>query len=1335
MLLHVLHTYYPPRAIALLFLAFVAGGPLLAQRIVTTIGDAGPGSLREAIADPSTTQIRFDGALAGQTITLTSPLVVTRAMRISGNSASPVTLTGGAGVLDLRNAGTVRLSGLTFDGASATRGGAITATDTRLEVFSCVFRNNVATGAAATDGGGAIALTGGMGFIQDSRFENNRATGMSGSGGAIIAGAGAMLELVRVRFEGNSASRAGGAIEDVSGASTTHSYFAVDFVNNRAGDNPGNGGALHITGPGNVDLYGGRAEGNVAAAEGGALWNGAGRMRVSDMLITSNTANGNSADQGGGGIYNLSGTVVLTGSTRITGNRAPGTSGSGGGILVDAGAMLEAYGTEISGNSASRAGGGIEDNSGSATTLKLAQVRLADNRTGAAPGNGGGLHITGPGNVELHGGTVTGNFAAAEGGGLWNGSGRMLLLGTTVTNNEAAGADADQGGGGVYNNGGRLNIQNRSTISDNRATGASGSGGGVFNAAGGTTEIAFSTIANNLAMRAGGGIEDNGGAGTMLSLYEVTLANNSTGPAPGNGGGLHITGASDARITRSTVSGNTAAKQGGGLWNGTGRMDVSGTSVSGNEASGNEATDGGGGLYNRGGTMVLTGTNSVRNNTATGTSGSGGGIFNAAGGTLQVYGGEIAGNTANRAGGGIEDASGAGTTVELYNLSLVDNIVNNSPGNGGGLHISGAGDITIKNATVSRNTAGSEGGGLWNGTGVMLVNSSQISDNVASGAEADMGGGGIYNNGGTLRVTGATRVTNNAAVGRSGSGGGIFNATGGTTEVIGITMSGNSASRAGGAIEDASNTSLLVRDTRFRENTAASRPGNGGAIHITGTASVTIDQSLFADNYATSEGGGFWNGRGTADVTATRFERNVAAGDDANMGGGAIYSLGGTLNVTDGYFGDNEASGMSGSGGAILLDSTAASTVLNSTFERNDASRAGGAIEDNSRGGTIVAVTNSMFMDNTAGAAPGNGGAIHITGNGNMNVTGGRFLRNVAAREGGALWNGSGVMNVTQVTISGNRAEGAMATQGGGGIFNNGGTMTISRSTIDNNTTTGAMALGGGIHNRTPGTMRIEYSTVSQNASAFNAGGIANAGTLEIVASTIAFNRSANFGGGIGQAPGATTATLRSTIVALNTAPNRGNNVDVAAGAYVSGGYNLIATDDANVFPATTTDREGGAGDVLTLGLQPLSDNGGPTMTHALACGSVAIDAGDPGLTEVDQRGRPLVGRRDIGSFERGETCLDAPQTPAETLAKASFSVFPTVAQGMVTVERELERTDATTATTTFQLVDARGQVVRTLNASSDRFQIDLDGLTPGLYFVQRLGEHGVESQHIQVVR
>ena len=109
-------------------------------------------------------------------------------------------------------------------------------------------------------------------------------------------------------------------------------------------------------------------------------------MRISDMPISNNTASGAGADQGGGGIYNLSGTVVLTGSTSITNNRANGASGSGGGILVDAGAMLEAYGTEHQRQlGLPRRGVASKTTAGTSTTLRLAQIRLLNNTTGSAP--------------------------------------------------------------------------------------------------------------------------------------------------------------------------------------------------------------------------------------------------------------------------------------------------------------------------------------------------------------------------------------------------------------------------------------------------------------------------------------------------------------------------------------------------------------------------------------------------------------------------------------------------------------------------------------------------------------------------------------------------------------------------------------------------------------------------------------------------------------------------------------------------------------------------------------------------------------------------------------
>jgi hypothetical protein len=54
------------------------------------------------------------------------------------------------------------------------------------------------------------------------------------------------------------------------------------------------------------------------------------------------------------------------------------------------------------------------------------------------------------------------------------------------------------------------------------------------------------------------------------------------------------------------------------------------------------------------------------------------------------------------------------------------------------------------------------------------------------------------------------------------------------------------------------------------------------------------------------------------------------------------------------------------------------------------------------------------------------------------------------------------------------------------------------------------------------------------------------------------------------------------------------------------------------------------------LNLEPLQDNGGPTMTHALGAGSVAIDWIPADMCEVDtdHRGFPRDSMCDVGAFE-----------------------------------------------------------------------------------------------------
>jgi len=94
-------------------------------------------------------------------------------------------------------------------------------------------------------------------------------------------------------------------------------------------------------------------------------------------------------------------------------------------------------------------------------------------------------------------------------------------------------------------------------------------------------------------------------------------------------------------------------------------------------------------------------------------------------------------------------------------------------------------------------------------------------------------------------------------------------------------------------------------------------------------------------------------------------------------------------------------------------------------------------------------------------------------------------------------------------------------------------------------------------------------------------------------------------------------------------------------GSATSNGYNIESPGDTCGFEQPT-DQVNVSADDLKLG--PLQDNGGPTMTHALGAGSVAIDviptdecvdAGGAPLT-TDQRGvtRPQGSACDAGSVE-----------------------------------------------------------------------------------------------------
>lgn len=465
-----------------------------------------------------------------------------------------------------------------------------------------------------------------------------------------------------------------------------------------------------------------------------------GTTLVLDRIILTG---GRTSDNGGA--IRSAGNTLLRGSL-VVNNVVSGAGASGGAIFNDGG-TLRVLSSRLITNRATRAGGAIEANAGS--TL-VSRSLLRGNVTGPSPGNGGALRLTGDGTVRVLGSRVIGNVAAAEGGGLWNSAtGEMLVQASALVGNRALGASSDQGGGALYNDGGAMRVD-RSRLQNNVASGASGSGGAILNNDGRLFVIA-STLTGNVSRRAGGGIEAASGA-TLIA--RSILARNRTGGSPGNGGALHLGGAGSARILASQVLANSASAEGGGLWNSSsGTMVIDVSRVTGNSAQGPASDQGGGGIYNDGGDLRLTGSN-VTGNGASGASGSGGGILNNDG-KLTVKDTKIAGNSAKRAGGGIETVAG---TVSLSQVDLLGNRVGRTPGNGGGLHVTGASSVFYEQGSVLSNAAAAEGGGLWNSaTGALIAVGVTVRSNSAPV------GPNVFNDGGTFLLNGRPVLAGNTS--------------------------------------------------------------------------------------------------------------------------------------------------------------------------------------------------------------------------------------------------------------------------------------------------------------------------------------------------------------------------------------------------------------------------------------------------------------------------------------------------------------------------------------------------------------------------------------------
>ncbi|GAA5121981.1 choice-of-anchor D domain-containing protein [Luteolibacter yonseiensis] len=276
-----------------LFLALTSVGAHAADVVVTNAAGSGAGTLRQAIVDVSAGgTITFDPTLAGQTISLSSELILSKNLTIDASAlANGITVDGG---------GTVRLFRVDTAGNVTLRGLTLTA----------------GKGTGVADGFGGALHNLGTSVVDRCTFKGNSATQ---SGGGIFNGQNATMTVQSCTFTvdggstGNSAGLYGGAIFN----SSVMTVNGCTFDRNTTAFE---GGALYTDFSSTLMLTNSTFVGNTANFYGGAIFNGSPRLEMKNLTIV-----GNNAVRIGGGIYSDffgSPSVSIT-NTILTENTAP----------------------------------------------------------------------------------------------------------------------------------------------------------------------------------------------------------------------------------------------------------------------------------------------------------------------------------------------------------------------------------------------------------------------------------------------------------------------------------------------------------------------------------------------------------------------------------------------------------------------------------------------------------------------------------------------------------------------------------------------------------------------------------------------------------------------------------------------------------------------------------------------------------------------------------------------------------------------------------------------------------------------------------------------------
>jgi parallel beta-helix repeat protein len=278
--------------------------------------------------------------------------------------------------------------------------------------------------------------------------------------------------------------------------------------------------------------------------------------------------------------------------------------------------------------------------------------------------------------------------------------------------------------------------------------------------------------------------------------------------------------------------------------------------------------------------------------------------------------------------------------------------------------------------------------------------------------------------------------------------------------------------------------------------------------------------------------------------------------------------------------------------------------------------------------GAIFVFNSTLYLENTliSDCSSPDGAAISLR-NSSLYAKHLMLRNNEVSNYGGGIYLRNSKMNLTNSTIKKCKAKSGAAI-----FLAFGSEAEVAYTTINANVATNR---GGGIFMEQNSNFSLTTSTVANNKAGFCAGIESVNSKLRIMHSTIVGNMpNLNGCGGI-RFGGGDTLWLGHTILADNDLYEL---VLYNNGKLMTLGYNIIEQPGMNI----TLDSTDMLSSYLPLGV--LADNGGFTKTVLPSFGSLAIDAGDSGVTAMAQNGILPVGRRDIGAAETNyiEGCMDA---------------------------------------------------------------------------------------------